>query len=289
MVLAVAMLQPPGAAAAQDASAWWARGGGVDDAVRCAATLGWLRATDVEQRDEEQATTEQLADVATGAELAREQQRLDSAGPQTEKRWATYSSWTVAGGSAQEVVIYATDIVRAGPADAAGHEVDDAETVSTRQAAYRMVLEDGEWRLADRHVFDEGRHAFDGRLGTTVLQQYQQLLDSLGQAYDARDADGLQSALDGPALEQYRAELPQLADRQDDRTLQFSGRLGLIDVDPSGALMAFIGTRTSADEGQPTTLVHRLERVGGDWKIVDEMEVTVRRDADGTEHVAGCG
>jgi hypothetical protein len=167
--------------------------------------------------------------------------------------------------------------------------VDDAETVDTRQAAYRMVLEDGEWRLADRHVFDEARHAFDGRLGTTVLQQYQRLLDGLSQAYAARDADGLQSVLDGPALEEYRAELQQLADQQDDRTLQFSGRLGLIDVDPAGALLAFIGTRTSAEEGQPTTLVHRLERVGGDWKIVDEREMTVRRDADGTEHVAGCG
>jgi hypothetical protein len=69
MVLILAVLQWPTVAAAQ---AWWARGRGVDDAVHCAATLDWLRATDVEQRDEEQTTTAQLAEVATGAALARE-------------------------------------------------------------------------------------------------------------------------------------------------------------------------------------------------------------------------
>jgi hypothetical protein len=292
--LALAMLGGAGVAAAQDGSAsspsaWWARIGEVDGGVGCAAQVAWLRATDVERRDEEQGTTEQLDEVATGAELAREQERLSGAAPQTEQKWATYSSWTVAGGNSEEVVIYATDIARAGPADAAGHEIDDAKTVDTRQAAYRMVLDNGEWRLADRHVFEERRHAFDDQLGTTVLQQYQQLIDRLIQAYNARDVDGLRSVLDGPALEQYRAELQQLVDQQDDRTAQFGGRLGLIDADPSGALMAFIGTRTSAEEGQPTTLVHRLEVVDGQWKIVDEMEATARRESDGTEHLAGCG
>jgi hypothetical protein len=257
--------------------------------VRCPATEAWLRATDVEQRDEEQASTEQLADVATGAELAREQQRLSTAAPQTARRWATYSRWTVTGGTSQEVVIYATNVVRGGPADEAGNERSDAEQVETVQAAYRMVLENGAWRLADRHVFEQRQHALDGQLGDSVVQQYQRLFESLIKAYNARDADALQAVLDGPALEQYRAELKQLADQQDDRTLEFGGRLGLIDVDPSGALMAFIGKRTSAEEGQPMTLVHRLELRNGQWKIVDEAEMTVRRDADGTEHVAGCG
>jgi hypothetical protein len=304
MGVALAVLLPGSVAVAQEASAWWATGGGVDDAVRCPAIEAWLRATDVEQRDEEQASTEELADVATGPELAREQERLSTeqqrvstAAPQAARRWASYSGWTVTGGTSQEVVIYATNVVRSGPADETGKERSDAEQVETVQAAYRMVLENGAWRLADQHVFEQQRHALDSQLGDTVIQQYQRLFESLIEAYNARDADALQAALDGPALEQYRAELQQLADQQDDRSVDFKGQLGMLDADPSGALMAFQGTRSltgtnveaTAQAPEPTTLVHRLELRDGQWKIVDEAEMTVRRDADGTEHVAGCG
>ena len=236
--------------------------------------------------------------MVTGAELIREQQRLSTATPATERQWATYAKWTIIGGTAQEVVIYATQMTRAGPADAAGNERGDAEWVDTLQVAYRMVLvEDGTWRLADRHVFEQGRHAVDWALGAAVLQHYQQLFDALTQAVNARDGDALQSVLDGAALEQYAAELKQLEDMPDDRTVQYTGYLGMIDVDPSGAVLVFDGTRTysqadasaTAPPGQPMTLVHRLEVLDGQWKIVDESEATTRRDADGTEHVQGCG
>lgn len=297
MALASAMLQAPDPAAAQDtsppsAAAWWARTGVDDDAARCPAELAWLRAIDVEERDEQQATAEELADVATGPELAREQEKLSTSAPPTERLWVRYSSWRVTGGTSEEVVIYATRVIRAGPADETGNEKLGAERVETVQAAYRMVLENGAWRLADRHIFEQGRHAVDEQLGITVLQQYRMLLESVIQAYNARDADGLQSALDGQALEQYRAELQQLEDQQDDRTVQYSGRLGMIDVEPSGALMDFEGTRayTGADAqtAEPTTLIHRLEPADGQWKIVDEFEATSHQDADGTEHVEGC-
>jgi hypothetical protein len=250
--------------------------------------LAWLRAVDVEQHDREQGTTEQLADVATGPELVRQQQQISTEAPQTQHQWATYSSWTVMGGTAQEVVIYATSIVRAGPADAAGNEIADAEWVDTVQAAYRMALENSAWRLADRHVFEQARHAVNPALGISVVQEYKQLLNGLAQAYNAHDVEALQSVLDGAALEQYTDELQQQADR----TVQYSGDLGIVDVEASSAVAAFEGTRTYTEADtqtdEPVTLIHRLERTDGQWKIVDEFKATARRDADGTEHVEGC-
>jgi hypothetical protein len=299
-MFASALLQIPSPAAAQDASAWWARVNLVDDAVRCPAMLAWLRAIEVERRDHEQATTEQLADVATGPELAREQQQLGTAAPQAQHQWAEYSSWTVMGGTSQEVVIYATSIVRAGPADATGNEMGDAEWVETVQAAYRMVLENGAWRLADRHLFERERHTVNHGLGITVVQQYQRLFEGLTDAYNARNDDALKAVLDGAALDQYRDELRQQDDQQDHRTVQYTGQLGIIDVRPSRAVAAFEGTRTyteansargaeaNAQTEQPVTLIHRLELVDGEWKIVNESEATARRDAHGTQHVDGC-
>ena len=307
LVLALAMLPwPIAAVAAQDAvpsdsSAWWASFNAVDPAVRCPAMLAWLQAIDVEQRDEEQGTADQLADVATGAELIREQQRLSTAPPPSERQWAAYLSWTVVGGTPDEVVIYATRTVRTGPADAAGAERLEAEAVDTVQAAYRLVLvEEGTWRLADRHVFEQGRHAVDPALAREVVQRYQQLIEGLVEAFNARDVDALRAVLDGAALEQYLAELQQLADQQDHGTVEYSGRLGLIDVEPSGAVLLLDGTRTYAQPetapggevavqtDEPVTLVHRLAVLDGQWKIVDEAATTTRRDADGTEHVQGC-
>jgi hypothetical protein len=294
------VLQAPQPAAAQDApasdsSAWWARVDTVDDTVRCPATLAWLRAIDVEERDEQQATTEQLDEVTTGPELAREQQALSTATPENAHTWAAYTIWKLTGSASNEAVIYATRIVRSGPPDAAGKETPGTERVTTLQAAYRMVLDDtGAWRLADRHVFEQSRHAFNSQLGMVVLQQYQGLFEPLAAAYNARDADALQSVLGGAALDQYRATLEQLDEQQDHRSLRFTGDLGMIDVEPSGALLVFDGTRSYTDaEGnvqaeEPVTLVHRLEVVDSQWKIVDEFEATARRDADGTEHVEGC-
>lgn len=303
--LAIAMLLGPNPAAAQGAtpsgsSAWWARFTDVDDAVGCAAEQAWLGALDVEQRDAQQGTTDQLADVTTGPELLREQQHLSEAAPQTERQWVRYANWTVIGGNSEEVVIYAAHLIRAGPADATGTEKEDAESVESLQVAYRMVLENGAWRLADRHVFEQGHHAVDADLGHAVRERYQQLLSGLAAAYNARDADALESVLDGPALEQYRTELQQLEDQQDNRTVQLSGNLELIDVQTSDAVLAFQGMRTythsdsasAAESGvqteEPVTLVHRLELRNGDWKIVDEFRTSTHRDADGTEHVEGC-
>jgi len=306
IALVSALLRAPDPAAAQDASpssssAWWATVNPVDNNVRCPATLAWLNATDVEQRDEEQATTDQLTEVATGPELVREQQRISQAVPHAERQWAAYSRWSTVGGTAQEAVIYATRIVRSGPADATGNERTDAETVDTAQVAYRMLLDNGAWRLADRHIFEQARHALNHQLGVSMLQEYQRLFERLIRAYNARDGDALQSVLDGQALEDYRAELQRLEDQQDHRMVQINGNLNMIDAEPSAAVMIFQGTWTYADAdaagdaepsaqaAEPTTLVHRLELVDGQWKIVDEAEATTRRDADGTEHVEGCG
>jgi hypothetical protein len=49
------------------------------------------------------------------------------------------------------------------------------------------------------------------------------------------------------------------------------------------------GGEDNVQTDEPMTLVHRLAMLDGQWKIVDEAPTTARRDADGTEHVQGCG
>jgi len=125
------------------------------------------------------------------------------------------------------------------------------------------------------------------------------LTDALG-LFATGDSDNLDQILDGQALLLYRQ---RVEDAVQSGALQqvtlVKGTFFVIDASRDKAIAAFSGTLSIADinqtngtgaqpSKQPHTVVHRLERRDGDWKIVFEAQDLTRTDADGTVHLHGC-
>jgi hypothetical protein len=335
LLLAASMLglRPPAVAVAQTndtrddtqgGSAWWARVNTVDDATACAAEATWVRASDVELQSEFDLTTDPLPAVLTGAELSRQTQvvaALEEQGHGVDR--AGYHTWRTMGGSTDDVVLYVSYTDRVGDWDPSADRVSDNQWLETGQTAYRVVRQDGTWRVADRYVFDNTRRSIDVARYTAVAAAYQQLWPALVDAYDDRDLAGLGAVLVGQALDRYQQHIQALLDAGKVEHLLLSGHLGVIAVDDDAALVYFQGTLTTVEvaqatgqeqqpppqeqqpqpqpqpqppqeqaqpeQQQPVVLLERLVLDDGHWKIADDVLSAAQRAADGTVSIAGCG
>jgi hypothetical protein len=208
--------------------------------------------------------------------------------------------WTVTSASADSAVLFASSTRLEEFRDPESSEVTGAAWVEDSQTAYRLVRSPEGWRVADRHVFEEHRHPADLAAMATMAQTYRRLLtDALG-AFSTGDFDNLDVVLDGAALEDYRQRVQTAADAGKLARISLDGTFAVIDLSADTATAVFVGTVSIANidpttgtfgvpSQQPYSVMHRLERRDGDWRIVFELPDATRVDADGTRHLPGCG
>jgi hypothetical protein len=282
-------------------AAWWARINTVDAATACAAEAAWVHARDVEGRSEFDLSTAPLAPVLTGPELSRQTQTvaaLEEQGHGIDQ--VGVERWRTMGGSQDDVVVYAGYTTRSRQWDPSTAQVTADQWVDTGQAAYRLVRQDGVWRVADRFVFDNSRRPIDAAAFDAVSAAYRQLLAQLVDAYDDRDLDGLAAVLVGEPLDAYQHRVQALLDAGKVEHLRTDGGIGVIDADHDSALVYFHGTFTTVEVDPATGQEHEplpadngvfLERLvldDGHWKIAEDVLPSVQHADDGTISIAGC-
>jgi hypothetical protein len=280
--------------------AWWAQSSPADSSTACAAATAWDQAMSAEARAEHDLSTDGLASALRGSELAREQQVVAD----RQARGQVLASegfriWNVESASDDEAVVFATSTHLVGYEDPDTSKVSGPLWVEEAQVAYRVARDETGWHVTDRHVLEQHRHPADLAAMSAALDPYQRLLtDALG-AFATGDSDDLDMVLDGQALELYRQRVAAAAESGALQQVTLDGTFFVIDASSDTAIAAFSGTRSTADidqtdgtvrqpSQQPYTVLHRLERQNGDWKIVYEAQDVTRRDPDGTVHLAGC-
>jgi len=208
--------------------------------------------------------------------------------------------WKIGGASSDDAVLFATSTRLEGFSDPGSSQVSGQVWVENSQIAYRLSRAGDSWRVTDRHVLEQQRHPADLAVLAAMDQTYRRLLNDVLGAFSTGDSDNLDLELDGPALDDYRQRVQAVLDSGKLTRISLDGTFAVIDLSDDNATAAFVGTAIVADVdittgaiGPPTqepySVAHRLERQGGDWKIVFEGQASTQTDANGTVHVAGCG
>jgi hypothetical protein len=163
-----------------------------------------------------------------------------------------------------------------------------------------MRQQDGDWRLADRRVFEQKTHNVDLTAFREAAQAYSQLRADFLKTYNSGDVAGLATVLTEQALDFYQHSEQSLLDQGKLQSLNEQGTEYIVDVNNGSVVAAFLGTLTLADvdptTGQqqnpqppiPLTLIDRLQQTDGQWKIAAESQATTWAGADGTVHMYGC-
>ena len=131
----------------QSAAAWWAQASNVDRTVGRAAKAALSDALSAESDAERQLSNESLSTRLVGAELTREQQLLAELQKHQTWPWSIDLRYPViVGGDQSTVVLYVHSIREWDAPDTA---TDPDRLIEESDGAYRMVLLDGSWLLAD--------------------------------------------------------------------------------------------------------------------------------------------
>jgi hypothetical protein len=296
ILASVALLLRPAIGLAQTGdnannSAWWARVNTVGETTQCAAGPAWVHALDVEEQSEGDLATDPLATVLVGPELGRQERAVQALREQGHRvsPGLVVKTWHIIGGTPDDLVLYATVTRRTGYLNPASSQVGDRQWVETTEAAYHLLQQNGDWRLADRRVFEQTTHPVDLAEFRAAAEAYSQLRAGFLKAYNSGDLAGLATVLTEQALDFYQHSVQSLLDQGKLQRLDEQGTEYIVDVHNGSAVAAFLGTLTLADSPpQPLTLLDRLSLQNGQWKIAAESQVGTWASADGTLHMYGC-
>jgi hypothetical protein len=286
-----------------DTSAWWARVNTVDTASVCGASAARVAAADAEDRAERELDPAPLSTTLTGRELIREQRAVAALKEQgqPEATVVGMQAWHVVGGAQDEVVVYVDSTRRQSGWEPTTRTIGEQQWVEADQTAYRLVRQDGTWRVAERQVFEHARRPVDLDAFMGVTERYRDLWEALVSTYNDRDLSGLAALLDGQALSLYQQRVQKLLDEGQIQQLKTPGSLYIIDVHNGRALGYFEGTLSVVDVDQatgqehaagppqPLRLLHWLQLEDGQWKIIDEVQPGTHTADDGSVRIDGCG